>query len=173
MIDMVLQLLPALVFLSLAFMVLLNIMFLCRRFPERRGVFTDGPHGQAAPVGVAADSAPPSVRLSAPVCFCRIEYRGSPRERSCVARITSGHMASASMLEETALLVEVDGSVHPGHVQEKAIRCELLTAIVTSAANRQPAAAMGSLTCRVQHRSPDVFNFGWADDSADGGRVQP
>ena len=36
MIEMVLQLLPALVFLSLAFMVLLNIMFLCRRFPERR-----------------------------------------------------------------------------------------------------------------------------------------
>ena len=36
MIEMVLQLLPALVFLSLAFMVLINIMFLCRRFPERR-----------------------------------------------------------------------------------------------------------------------------------------
>jgi uncharacterized protein YybS (DUF2232 family) len=36
MIEMVLQLLPGLVFLSLAFMVLINIMFLCRRFPERR-----------------------------------------------------------------------------------------------------------------------------------------
>jgi uncharacterized protein YybS (DUF2232 family) len=31
-----LQLLPALVFLSLAFVVLVNILFLCRRFPERR-----------------------------------------------------------------------------------------------------------------------------------------
>lgn len=36
-IDLLLRLLPALVFLSLAFVVLVNILFLCRRFPERRG----------------------------------------------------------------------------------------------------------------------------------------
>ena len=31
------QLLPGLVFLSLVFVVLINVLFLCRRFPERRG----------------------------------------------------------------------------------------------------------------------------------------
>lgn len=36
MIETLLQLLPALVFLSVALMVLINIAFLCRRFPERR-----------------------------------------------------------------------------------------------------------------------------------------
>jgi uncharacterized protein YybS (DUF2232 family) len=36
MIEAMLQILPALVFLGLAFMVLINILFLCRRFPSRR-----------------------------------------------------------------------------------------------------------------------------------------
>ena len=35
-IDMVLQLLPALIFMCLALMVLINVLLLCRRFPERR-----------------------------------------------------------------------------------------------------------------------------------------
>ena len=35
-IDMMLQILPAIVFLSLAFVILINLVFLCRRFPERR-----------------------------------------------------------------------------------------------------------------------------------------
>jgi uncharacterized protein YybS (DUF2232 family) len=34
--ESLLQLLPALVFLSLAFMVLINVLLLCRRFPEKR-----------------------------------------------------------------------------------------------------------------------------------------
>jgi len=37
MIDRIVQLLPALVFLSFAFMTLVNILYLLRRFPERRG----------------------------------------------------------------------------------------------------------------------------------------
>jgi uncharacterized protein YybS (DUF2232 family) len=35
-VEMILQLLPALVFISLAFVVLINLLFLLRRFPERR-----------------------------------------------------------------------------------------------------------------------------------------
>jgi uncharacterized protein YybS (DUF2232 family) len=35
-IDMALQLLPALIFMSLALIVLFNVLLLCRRFPERR-----------------------------------------------------------------------------------------------------------------------------------------
>jgi uncharacterized protein YybS (DUF2232 family) len=35
-IDMTVQLLPALIFISLAFVVLVNVLLLCRRFPERR-----------------------------------------------------------------------------------------------------------------------------------------
>ncbi len=35
-IDMALQLLPALIFISLALIVLVNVLLLCRRFPERR-----------------------------------------------------------------------------------------------------------------------------------------
>jgi len=35
-IDMALQLLPALIFMSLALIVLVNVLLLCRRFPERR-----------------------------------------------------------------------------------------------------------------------------------------
>jgi len=35
-IDMTLRLLPALIFISLAFVVLINVLLLCRRFPERR-----------------------------------------------------------------------------------------------------------------------------------------
>jgi uncharacterized protein YybS (DUF2232 family) len=35
-IDLALELLPALIFMSLAFIVLVNVVLLCRRFPERR-----------------------------------------------------------------------------------------------------------------------------------------
>ena len=36
-IEMMVQLIPALLFLSLALVALINILFLCRRFPQRRG----------------------------------------------------------------------------------------------------------------------------------------
>jgi uncharacterized protein YybS (DUF2232 family) len=35
--ELLFQLLPGLIFLSLVFVALLNVLFLCRRFPERRG----------------------------------------------------------------------------------------------------------------------------------------
>lgn len=38
-IDLALELLPALIFLSLALIVLINVLLLCRRFPERRGAW--------------------------------------------------------------------------------------------------------------------------------------
>lgn len=43
-IDSMLQILPGLVLLSLAFVVLVNLLFLCKRFPQRRGEWLSNQH---------------------------------------------------------------------------------------------------------------------------------
>ena len=135
-------------------------------------ILADWPHREPTPVGVAGHGAAESERVRpglllpdrVPLLAAREVPRRPDHLRPHRARLHG---------EKAALLVERDRPIHPGHVQERTPRAELLTAHrMTSTANRQPPAAW-ALLLHAQHRLPHIVDSGRPDDLDHPRRIQP
>ncbi len=139
---------------------------------EALDILADWPHHQAPPVGVAGHGAAESEGVGpglllpdrVPLLAAREVPRRPDHIRPHRARLHG---------EKAALLVERDRPIHPGHVQERAVRAELLTAHrMTSTADRQPPAAW-ALLLHAQDRLPHIVDSGRPDDLEHARRIQP
>jgi hypothetical protein len=135
-------------------------------------ILADWPHHQAAPVGVAGHGAAEregiGTGLLLPDRVLLLAARELPRGPDHIRPHRSRLHG-----EQAALLVERDRPVHPGHVQEQAVRAELLTAHrMTSTADRQTPAPVVRLL-RAQDLLPYIVDSGGPDDLEYAGRVQP